>query len=103
MTPEWIGLAVCVGMGVVTLATRIGGVWAMDFIPITRRVETFLRHMASSVIVAIVVGGAARGDTVANVALATSIVVMVATRQTYLALTAAMVVAAAIRLVWPPG
>lgn len=103
MTPEQIGLAVCVGMGVVTYLTRVGGVWAMEFIPITRRVEIFLRHMASSVIVAIVVGGAARGDVVANVALATSIVVMVVTRQTYLALTVAMVVAAAIRALWPPA
>jgi uncharacterized membrane protein len=97
MTPELTGVLVCLGMGVVTYLTRAGGVFAMNFIPVTRRVEVFLRHMASSVMVAIVVGGAVKGDLVANIALATSCVVMIVTRQTYLALMTAMLVAAGLR------
>jgi len=97
MTPDLLALAVCVGMAGVTYLTRAGGVFVMDFIPITRRVEVFLRHMASSVIIAIVVGGAVKGDAIANLALGTSLAVMIATRRTYLALGVAMAVAAAVR------
>lgn len=99
MTLELTAALVCLGMGIVTYLTRAGGVFAMSFIPITRRVEVFLRHMASSVMVAIVVGGAVKGDVIANIALATSFAVMVVTRQTYLALSVAMGVAAGIRAV----
>jgi uncharacterized membrane protein len=101
MTADVLAVVVCFGMAVVTYLTRAGGVFAMSFVPLTRRVQVFLRHMASSVIVAIVVGGAARGDSVANLALATSLAVMVATRQTSLALLVAMGVAAGVRALLP--
>jgi uncharacterized membrane protein len=85
------------GMALITYATRAGGLWAMDHIPVRPRVESFLRHMASSVIVAIVVTQAWRGDWGMRVAIAVSVAVMLAFRNTTAALAAGMVAAAAWR------
>ena len=39
----------------VTMATRIGGVWMMSYVEITPRIEAFLKYMAVSVLISIVV------------------------------------------------
>jgi 4-azaleucine resistance transporter AzlC len=39
----------------VTMATRIGGVWIMSYVEITPRIEAFLKYMAVSVLISIVV------------------------------------------------
>lgn len=39
----------------VTMATRIGGVWIMSYVKITPRIEAFLKYMAVSVLISIVV------------------------------------------------
>lgn len=39
----------------VTIATRVGGVWIMSYVEITPRIEAFLKYMAVSVLVSIVV------------------------------------------------
>ena len=39
----------------VTIATRIGGVWIMSYVEITPRIEAFLKYMAVSVLISIVV------------------------------------------------
>ena len=41
-------------LAAVTLATRVGGVWLMSCVRITPRVETFLKYMSVSVLIAIV-------------------------------------------------
>lgn len=97
MTPEVAAVLVCIGMGIVTYMTRAGGVFAMSFVPITPRVRSFLRHMGSSVILAIVVGGAVNGDIVAKLALVASLAVMVATRNAYVAIVVSMGLAAGVR------
>jgi uncharacterized membrane protein len=87
------------GMALITYATRAGGLWAMDHIPVSPRVESFLRHMASSVIVAIVVTQAWRGDWAMRAAIVVSVAVMQAFRSTTAALAAGMVAAAVWRAV----
>jgi uncharacterized membrane protein len=87
------------GMAVITYATRAGGLWAMDHVPVSPRVESFLRHMASSVIVAIVVASAWRGDWGMRAAIPVSVAVLLATGRSTLALAAGMVAAAAWRAV----
>jgi uncharacterized membrane protein len=87
------------GMALVTYATRAGGLWAMDHVPLTPRVASFLRHMASSVIVAIVVTTAWRGDWGMRAAIVVSVAVVVATGRSTLALAAGMLAAAGWRLV----
>jgi len=39
----------------VTMATRLGGVWMMSHVEITPRIEAFLKYMAVSVLISIVV------------------------------------------------
>jgi uncharacterized membrane protein len=90
--PFYAALAIG-GMAVITYLTRAGGLWAMDHLPVSPRVESFLRHMASSVIVAIVVTTAWRGDWGMRVAIPVSVLVVLATRSTTAALGAAMVAA----------
>jgi uncharacterized membrane protein len=85
------------GMALITYATRAGGLWAMDHVPVTPRVESFLRHMASSVIVAIVVAAAWRGDWGLRAAIPVSVIVMLTSRNSSAALAAGMLAAAAWR------
>ena len=55
-------LALIAIMTVVTLVTRFGGVFAMSFVRISPRIESFINTMASSVLIAIVVPMAFSGD-----------------------------------------
>lgn len=46
-------LLLVVIMGLVTLATRWGGVFVMSFVPINYRVQQFISAMSGSVLVAV--------------------------------------------------
>jgi uncharacterized membrane protein len=94
MTADMIALATVVGMGVVTFATRAGGLWLMRLIPPTRTVDRFLRHLASSVVVALLAGAAARGDPAAWAAIFVSFAVMAVTGRSFAAIAAGMAAAA---------
>jgi branched-subunit amino acid transport protein len=98
MTAEMMAVGVIVGMGIVTYVTRAAGVWAMGFLPLTPRVEAFLRHLASSVVVALLVGAAMRGDGAGNAGLAATLVAMVLSRSAFFAILAGVGVAAGLRL-----
>jgi Branched-chain amino acid transport protein (AzlD) len=50
-------------LAVVTMVTRVGGVWMMSYVRITPRVETFLKYMSISVLISIVVPAAWAGGT----------------------------------------
>lgn len=67
-------------LAVVTVATRVGGVWIMSYVEITQRIEDFLKYMSVSVLISIVVpttwGGAPR----IWLAVGMAALVMVATR-----------------------
>lgn len=41
-------------LALVTMATRVGGVWVMSFVTITPRIEAFLKYMSVSVLISIV-------------------------------------------------
>jgi uncharacterized membrane protein len=87
------------GMALITYATRAGGLWLMGYVPLSPRVESFLRHMASSVIVAIIATTAWRGDLAMRLAIMVSVAVMLAIRNTTAALAAGMAAAALFRAV----
>ncbi|MFO7308077.1 MAG: AzlD domain-containing protein [Pseudomonadota bacterium] len=84
-------------MAAVTFLTRIGGVDIMSFVPITPRIEAFLRHLAVSVIVALVVPAAVKGGPTAVLAVATAGLVMVLTRSAVGAMLAGVACAALLR------
>ena len=56
-------------MALVTLATRWGGVCIMAFVPISRRVQQFIRAMSGSELIALLAPLAAQGDGGAKLAL----------------------------------
>ena len=91
---ELIALATVVGMAAITYATRAGGFWLMRYIAMTPVLEAFLRGMAGSVVVAIIVPAAVKGDLAARLAIAVAVVVMLTTRQAVLGMMAGVVVAA---------
>ncbi|MBL4876947.1 MAG: AzlD domain-containing protein [Cohaesibacteraceae bacterium] len=49
MTLVWV----LAGMAIITWLTRIGGIWMMAFVPITKRVEHVLTALSGSVLVAL--------------------------------------------------
>lgn len=101
MVGEGAALLAIVGMALVTYATRAGGVLLMGLVPITPRVEAFLRHLSSSVLVALVVPAALKGDPAALVAVAAAGLVMAVTRQMIAAMAAGVACAALLRQLMP--
>lgn len=101
MSVEGYGGLVLIGlMTLVTLATRFGGVWVMSFIPINRRVESFINAMSGSVLIAIIVPMAVEGDVAARLALLATALVMLATRHTMTAIGAGIATAAGWRFLF---
>jgi uncharacterized membrane protein len=41
-------------LALVTITTRVGGVWIMSYVTITPRIEAFLKYMSVSVLISIV-------------------------------------------------
>ncbi|MCK0209247.1 AzlD domain-containing protein [Starkeya koreensis] len=66
-------LLVVFAMALVTYGTRAGGIFAVGFVPMSARVEAFLRYLAGSVLVALVVPATVRGGTEAYVAVGVAI------------------------------
>ncbi|MFK8250705.1 AzlD family protein [Ancylobacter terrae] len=96
MNPTDAVLAI-VAMALVTYLTRAGGIWVMGFMPMSSRVEAFLRYLAGSVLVALVVPAAVRGGTAAMLAVGTAAVAMAVTRKTLLSIALGVAAAALLR------
>ncbi|PWC31815.1 AzlD domain-containing protein [Azospirillum sp. TSO22-1] len=92
-----IALLAIAGMAAVTYATRAGGLWLMVHVPMSRRVEAFLRYLSGSVLVALVVPAALQEGAAAWIAVAVAALVMLAAKRTLLALVLGVAVAAAYR------
>ncbi|MDP4547082.1 MAG: AzlD domain-containing protein [Marinobacter sp.] len=90
-------LILIVLMTLVTLITRFGGVFAMSFVKISPRVESFINAMASSVLIAIIVPMAVAGDAGALAALVATAVTMLAIRKPLPAISVGLVAAALVR------
>lgn len=90
-------LLVIAAMALVTYATRAGGIWVMGFMPVTAQVEAFLRYLAGSVLVALLVPAVVRGGNVAYIAVGVSVAAMLVTRRTLPSMAAGVVAAALFR------
>jgi uncharacterized membrane protein len=55
MVDEIAAIGAVLLLMLVTIATRVGGVWIMSYVKITPRIEAFLKYMATSVLISIVV------------------------------------------------
>ncbi len=84
-------------LALTTVATRFAGVWIMSYVTISPRVTAFLRAMAPSVLIAIVVPATWAAAPRIWLAVAASVVVMLATRSALGAMIAGAMLAALAR------
>jgi uncharacterized membrane protein len=84
-------------MAAATYLMRAGGFWLMTHVPLTPRVRRMLAALPGSVIAATVFPIVAIGGPVAMLAVGTAGVVMLATRNDFLAVIAGMGIAALLR------
>jgi uncharacterized membrane protein len=84
-------------MAMTTFATRAGGLVIMSRVPISPRVERFLEALSGSVLVAIAVPATVNGDIATKIAVAASVITMMAFKNTLLAMLLGVVVAALVR------
>jgi uncharacterized membrane protein len=82
-------------MTLVTIATRLGGVWIMSHVAITPRIEAFLKYMATGVLIAIVVPNTLSASPRVWVAVVAAVAVMIATRSALTAMLIGTALAAA--------
>ncbi|ART81000.1 AzlD family protein [Oceanisphaera avium] len=87
-------LLIILAMAIVTLATRLGGVFVMSFIPFNQRVHQFITAMSGSVLVAILTPMAIHGDIGARAALLTTALTMLLLKKQLPAITAGIIAAA---------
>src|SRR3546814_9488228 len=92
-----VALAAIAGMAVVTYITRAGGFWLMGHVSITPRIERFLRHMASGVLIAIVAAAAMNGDMAMWIGLGAVLGIMLLLRRPMPAILVRMVITALLR------
>ncbi|MBX3455824.1 AzlD family protein [Ferrovibrio sp.] len=94
---EPIVLAAIAVMALATYATRLGGFVLMGFIPISGRLERFLRHMAGGVLIAIVAAATYRGDPAIWIALPLTIGLLLISRKAMLAMIGGVMFVALLR------
>lgn len=98
MTPDASATAIAItGMALVTYATRAGGLVIARVLPSTPFVTAFLKHLGTSVIVALVVATLAKGDGPGYLAAGATVAIAALGRPTS-ALLAGMAVAALLRM-----
>lgn len=97
MTPDASSTAIAIGgMAAVTYVARAGGLVIARVLPSTPFIAAFLKHLGTSVIVALVVATLAKGDGPGFVAAAVTVALAAVGRPT-MALLAGMAAAALIR------
>lgn len=95
--PDAEALLVIAAMAVLTYATRAGGLLVMAFVPLSPRLEAFLRHLSGSVLVAIIVPAVATSGLAAIVAVIAAVLVMRRTSNALLAMAVGIGLAALLR------
>src|SRR5215471_15817517 len=94
MVDDVSGTTAVMLMALVTLAMRVGGVWIMSTVAMTPRVEAFLRAMAASVFISIVVPSTLSASPRIWLAVGAATVAMVLTRSLLAAMLIGTVCAA---------
>lgn len=100
MPADLIAYLTVAGMALVTLLSRTGGFVLLSGMTVTPALDAFLRALASSVVVAVMAPAAWHGDWAARTAIVVAAVLMLFTRQAWLAMLAGMASAALVRAVF---
>jgi uncharacterized membrane protein len=99
MTHEQAALLTILGMGLVTYATRAGGLWLMGRVPSSPRLEAWLRQIPGAILVAIVAPVALTSGPAALVAALATAAVAARTRNLLLAMVVGVALVWALRSV----
>jgi uncharacterized membrane protein len=97
MIEQSAAIAAVLLLTVVTVATRFSGVWIMSFVEITPRIEAFLKYLAVSVLISIVVPATLNASPRIWLAVGAAAIIMLVTRSALGAMLAGVAVAAAAR------
>ena len=97
MLADSVALVAIAGMAAVTYATRVGGLWIMNYAPPSARLEAFLRYFSGSVLVAIIIPAVVQDGTAAAGAIAAAALVMTVTRRALPSMACGVVAAASLR------
>ena len=84
-------------LALITMATRVGGVWIMSYVKITPRIEAFLKYMAVSVLISIVVPATLASAPRIWIAVASAAIVAAVTRSALSAMLVGAAMAAAMK------
>lgn len=95
MVDEPSAFAAVLLLAAITLLTRISGPFIMAHVAITPRIEAFLKYMAISVLISIVLPATLKGGPHIWIAVAASVAVAIVIRSTIVAMLAGIAVAAA--------
>ena len=85
-------------MGVVTYLTRAGGVWLVDIVRTTPRLQRFLHHLSGSILAALTVTVAFSGDAARLTGVIAACAAMLVTRRAFLSLLLGTLMTAGVRL-----
>lgn len=102
MTSDALTAAVVIALALTAYATRVVGVYAMRFVRLTPRFEAFLRAVASSVLVALVVPAMLKAGPTGWVAVGVGLAVAARTGNSIVAVFVGVAVAAAARALGMP-
>jgi branched chain amino acid efflux pump len=94
MVHEAAAIVAIVLLALVTAGTRFAGVWIMSYVAISPRIEAFLKYMAASVLISIVVPATLAASPRMWFAVGAAALVMIATRNALGAMVTGAVVAA---------
>jgi uncharacterized membrane protein len=97
MAEQSVAIGAVLLMTLVTVATRFSGVWIMSFVAITPRIEAFLKYLAVSVLISIVVPATLNASPRVWLAVAAAAIVMAVTRSALGAMLVGAALAAAAR------
>ena len=84
-------------LALVTMTTRVGGVWIMSYVTITPRIEAFLKYMSVSVLISIVAATSWAAGSRIWLGVGTAALVMIASRSAVGAMLAGTTLAALAR------
>ena len=79
MVDEVAAISAVLLLMLVTIATRVGGVWIMSYVEITPRIEAFLKYMATSVLISIIVPTTLAASPRIGIAVGAAAIAMIAT------------------------
>ena len=97
MVEQSVAVGAVLLMTLVTVATRFSGVWIMSFVDITPRIEAFLKYLAVSVLISIVVPATLNASPRIWLAVGAAAIVMAVTRSALGAMLTGAALAAAAR------